>query len=623
MWKSVKSWLGWKNTGPPTQLFSEGNLVTRPAAIASSMNRFFIEKVKSLRLNIPVVEKDPLKHMKEAMRNNHCKFKLKPVSETEILKLIKSLKSSTATGMDYIDTNTIKLVADQLAPVLTHIINLSIQSSSFPTSWKWHKVIPLLKSTSADPLMPRSYRPVALLPIMSKILEKAVFNQLVQYLEFNDLIHPNLHGSRTGHSTATALSQLYDKWVDEVEAGKMVGVLLCDQSAAFDLCDHYLLIEKMKLMGVEDTSAAWFCSYLTGRRQSCYTDGQISAPLTIPPCGVPQGSIGGPILWLLFTCDQPDAIHEHEVDRQDPNRGCAGEDGQTHSLVEGEVACGELVGYVDDGAYSYSESDPAVLSQVLAKKYTMLEEWMHCNKLVINPDKTHLIVMGSRRHRQTRKEVSLIASGHMIKPTMTEKLLGCQLHESLTWNYHLRDYKGSLVSQLTTRINALKRVGRNGSFKTKLKVANGIIMSKLNYLITVWGGAQEYLLDAIQVQQLAGARVVCGFNSRFWSKRRLLNQVNWLSVRQLVLYHTLVQIHKTITTRRPQSLYRSISSNFPYRTRSAVNGQIRVNEDFSQNSFKHRARQAYNRIPVDVRTGSMETVKKKMKLWIKSNVPVD
>ena len=270
--------------------------------------------------------------------------------------------------------------------------------------------------------MPKSYRPVALLPIMSKILEKAVFNQLVQYLELNDLIHPNLHGSRTGHSTATALSQLYDKWVDEVEAGKMVGVLLCDQSAAFDLCDHYLFIEKFKLIRVEDMSAAWFWSYLTGRRQSCYTDGQISAPLTIPPCGVPQGSIGGPILWLLFTCDQPDAIHEHEVDRQDPDRGCGGEDGHSHSLVEGEVACGELVGYVDDGAYSYSESDPAVLSQVLTKKYTMLEEWMNGNKLVINPDKTHLIVMGSRRHRQTRKEVSLMASGHMINPAMTEKL---------------------------------------------------------------------------------------------------------------------------------------------------------------------------------------------------------
>ena len=102
--------------------------------------------------------------------------------------------------------------------------------------------------------------------MLSKILEKAVFNQLVEYMEGNSLIHPNLHGSRAGHSTATALSQLYDTWIEEVEQGSMVGVLLCDQSAAFDLCDHYLLIEKLKLMGVEDSTAAWFCSYLSGRR---------------------------------------------------------------------------------------------------------------------------------------------------------------------------------------------------------------------------------------------------------------------------------------------------------------------------------------------------------------------
>ena len=138
---------------------------------------------------------------------------------------------------------------------------------------------------------------------------------------------------------------------------------------------------------------------------------------------------------------------------------------------------------------------------------------MNANRLVLNPEKTHLIVMGSRRHRHARKEVSLVASGHVIKPSVTEKLLSGQLHESLTWNHHIRDTKSSLISQLTSRINALRRVCQNGSFKTKLKVANGIIMSKLSYLITVWGGAQEYLLDALQVQQLSAARVVCGFNS--------------------------------------------------------------------------------------------------------------
>ena len=103
----------------------------------------------------------------------------------------------------------------------------------------------------------------------------------------------------------------------------MVGVLLCDQSAAFDLCDHCLLVDKLKLMEIEESAAAWFWSYLSGRRQSCYVDGQLSTPLNIPACGVPQGSIGGPILWLLFTCDQPDVIHEHEVEGHDQHRGCS------------------------------------------------------------------------------------------------------------------------------------------------------------------------------------------------------------------------------------------------------------------------------------------------------------
>ena len=96
--------------------------------------------------------------------------------------------------------------------------------------------------------------------------------------------------------------------MEEVEQGNMVGVLLFDQSAAFDLCDHYLLTEKLKLMGVEESAAAWFWSYLSGRKQSCMVDGHLSAPIDIPPCGVPQGSIGGPILWLIFTCDQPDVL---------------------------------------------------------------------------------------------------------------------------------------------------------------------------------------------------------------------------------------------------------------------------------------------------------------------------
>ena len=144
--------------------------------------------------------------------------------------------------------------------------------------------------------------------------------------------------------------------LEQVEEGKMVGVLLCDQSEAFDLCDHYILVEKLKLMGVEEQTCTWILSYLSGRKQSCFIDGSKSEGIDLPPCGVPQGSIGGPLLRLIFTCDQQDVIHEHQVDGQDLHRGC-----QEHHQGE-QGSCGSMVGYVDDGAFSYGHEDPAVLS---------------------------------------------------------------------------------------------------------------------------------------------------------------------------------------------------------------------------------------------------------------------
>ena len=444
-------------------------MVTSPGGLASTMNKFFLDKIRTLRSSIPAVQSDPLIKMKEAMQDRGCSFKLKSVSEADVLKVIKSLKNSSATGVDYIDTRTVKLASEILTPALTHII---IATSTFPKIWKFAKHI--------------------------------------------NLIHPNLHGSRSAHNTSTALIKLYDKWADEIDEGKMVGVLVCDQSAAFDLCDHYLLVEKLKLMGLEESATSWIWSYLTGRQQSCFVDGHLSSPLDLFSCGVPQGSIGGPLLWLCFTCDQPDVTHEHPVVGQDFHRGCAGGVGQGPAVEGGAGDCGELVGYVDDGAHSYAHRDPLVLSQVLSRKYVLLEDWINGNRLVINPDKTHLMVMGSKRISEARKQVSIQAGPFTIKPTEAEKLLGGNLHQSLKWNYHIRDSDNSIMKQLTSRINGLKKIDSNSTFNTRLMVANGVIMSKEVYLITGWGSAQQYLVKALQVQQRTAARTVCGFYCRGW-----------------------------------------------------------------------------------------------------------
>ena len=312
----------------------------------------------------------------------------------------------------------------------------------------------------------------------------------------------------------------------------------------------------------------------------------MSSAVNLLECGVPQGSIGGPLLWVCFTCDQPDTIHDHPVAGHGLDRGCGQQDqqeqGRDKAITQGEKGCGELVGYVDDGAYSYAHRDPAVLSRVLTDKYSMLEEWMNNNKLVINPDKTHMMVMGNKRAALLRRQVTMMAGNFTIKPTETEKLLGGVVHQSLKWNKHLTDSKESLAAQLTGRINGLKKISSSAGFSTRLMVANGAVQSKLVYLITLWGGATQYLLRVLQVQQLSAARVVCGVQSLRWSRRKLLKRVGWMSVRQLIFFHTALQAHKTLTSGVPAPLHAALTTDQHYRTRSVARGNIKLEEGTSQ-----------------------------------------
>ena len=159
LWRNIKGWLGWKNTGPPTQLFTN-KMINKPKEIANEMNQFFIEKVKNLQKKLPKQKNDPLQHLRRAMHNRNCSFNFKPVSPMEILKIVNKLKNSKSTGLDTIDTNTVKEVINEILPALTHVVNLSLKTQTFPTIYKKSKIIPLLKKPQADPLNPQFYRPV-------------------------------------------------------------------------------------------------------------------------------------------------------------------------------------------------------------------------------------------------------------------------------------------------------------------------------------------------------------------------------------------------------------------------------------------------------------------------------
>ena len=179
----------------------------------------------------------------------------------------------------------------------------------FPSEWKYSKVIPLHKK--GDILLPENYRLVLILSPLSKILERIVHDQIYSYVTNNKILHKNMHGYRKNRSTLTALLELYESWVKAADEGKLSGAVLIDLSSAFDLVCPEILIKKLKIYGFQQDILSWLRSYLTDRYQAVLIDHTFSSYL---PChfGVPQGSIGGPLLWLCFTCDQPNAVHDQD-----------------------------------------------------------------------------------------------------------------------------------------------------------------------------------------------------------------------------------------------------------------------------------------------------------------------
>ena len=171
--------------------------------MAEIQNKYYIDKVKTIRRSMQDQGKDPLEVLRETLVSNEASFTSQAITQEQVDKIIKDLKNSKASGMDNLDTYILKLTRKTIVPSVCHILNLSLQSNKFPTKWKIAKVIPLYKGKGSKH-DPKNYRPVAILPILSKVLERAMFQQLVTYMDSNKLFNPNHHAYRSFHSTTTA-----------------------------------------------------------------------------------------------------------------------------------------------------------------------------------------------------------------------------------------------------------------------------------------------------------------------------------------------------------------------------------------------------------------------------------
>ena len=221
-----------------------------------------------------------------------------------------------------------------------------------------------------------------------------------------------------------------------------------------------------------------------------------------------SGSICFSLLYILYTNDLPEAIHDHPPQQEHL------EETQASPYHTHCHSCGGLCLYADDSTLTLSNTDVRKLDEDIDDRYKKIAEYMARNKLILNSDKTHLLFMTSSRKHQIHQDygISLNTGTEVIQPQSQERLLGATVSNSLSWNNHIMDSKTSLISCLTSRINAFSKVCQYSNFLTRKMMANGLVMSYLTYLIPLYGGCPDYLLSALQVLQNRAARLATKSN---------------------------------------------------------------------------------------------------------------
>ena len=462
-----------------------------------------------------------------------------------------------------------KSLKNYLAPPLTKLVNLSIQNSVFPSILKSARLSPIFKK--GDKTIPANYRPIASLPFISKIVERCVTNRLLSFYEKTNFLSNFQYGFRKGFSTVLPLIQLTENIFSSLNNKNHHISIFIDLTKAFDTVHHRILLDKLANSGVRGMALDWFASYLADR-EYCVGIGARSSTSRTINIGLPQGSILGPILFLVYVNELPNVSE----------------------LLQPIL-------FADDTTVSLSHQNFTHLVNNLNLELDKIYQWSISNRLSINAEKSELLLFTKRRVERDQCSVALGNNPLEIKSHC--KFLGVILDENLQFSKHIEH----VLVKLSKSSGILYRIRDSLPITARLNYYYAFIYPYLTYNVIVWGGSSAVHIKPIITQHKRIIRTICN-SQRYDHSSPLFHQLNLLKFEDIYKFSLCVHMFKSLAT----GMFRVGHNRNTRQNNLAFSSFHRLTT--CQKAFSFRGPQVWNNLPTDLRSiDSLPLFKKKLK----------
>lgn len=564
LWSTIKKLI--PNNKPSIQSVQSDNGITiNDKETADQFNEFFTSIGNKLAKQFGNINSKP-----KSCNNTNSKYNYFDCITPEfVFDEICKMSNNKSSGIGNFNVKLLKLAAPIICHSLAYICNLSLQTSVFPHDWKRAKVTPIYKD--GDKADVSNYRPISVLPIISKIIERAVHNQLYNFFTKNNILNECQSGFRSNHSTTTTLLDVSDFILNNINQGKITGALFLDLKKAFDTVNHSLLIQKLHTYGVTGNALQWFTSYLSGRTQSVNINSTLSDFKEID-IGIPQGSILGPLLFIVYVNSLPDCIN-----------------------------C-KCVMYADDTTLLFSASDPNTLQCQMNNNMLKIAQWFENNQLTLNIKKTKFMIFGTAHSLNNYHNILLKYDNDTIERVDKFKYLGVIFDPLLSWCEHV-DYISSVVSK---RIGVIRRVKFYLPSHTLNMLANALVFPHFDYCSPIWSNCNTEQSNSLQILQNKLARVLLSADIRT-SILDLMQALHWNKLQERWNIQLLTIVFKCLKQDAPSYLLSHFvftSSIHSQNTRSQFCNTLVVpswNSKSGKRTFHYRGASLWNSLPPDVR----------------------